>query len=460
MILICRLYFFYRLLIVTGLVFIIDAQHYLYSSALPLNNEISLLKQSLVPLNKVQNSLAVINLIGQKRYVLIGDSTHGSEEFYQQRIDLSKQLIEYKNFKLVVLEADLLNVEQLNQYVHSSIPESASELLNVSNPEGAWIWNNKPMLDFLHWLKQYNTRFADVSQKVSLHGMDIYSFARSRQAVVDYLQPFSLPAARQALQRYQCFSQFKNLHQYGQQVTEEPSISCESAVTEQFLDFDLCRFPCPEKNSFIEQDAFFYARENARLVKHTEKNFRVLYQTANDIESWNIRDQYMMASIRAISAHLKQPKTIIWAHNSHLGDARATQVAEQSQLNLGQLMRQHFKQEVFSLGMITYTGEVLAADEWQSPVKIKTLLNAHPESVAALFHSLGISHFLLNLQQSEPLRQFLNKTRLQRHVGVIYQPQDELNSHYNRTHLADEFDAIIFIDRTSPIHLLGKGFWD
>ena len=447
------------ILFVMGISLILDAQRNVYSSPIITQPEIQVLKDVIIPLDGLDDSKPIVQLIDNIPYVLIGDSTHGTYEFYQQRINISKKLIQEKDFKLIVLEGDLHNVYRLNQYVHSLVPMTAMQVLNVSNPQGAWLWGNVAMLNFIQWLKKYNEQLPEGEQKVSLHGIDIYSFERSKNAVINYLLWFSPQAAIQAEQRYRCFNRFdNNLHHYGKAVARDPQLSCEADVLAQFMDFSACRFPCPEQYSFIDRDAFFYAEQNAMIIKNTEKSFRIQYQAGNDYgsdtDSWNQRDRHMMESFLAVSEHLNQPKTIVWAHNSHVGDARVTEMRDSDQLNLGQLMRQYFKEQVFSIGMLTYSGSVMAADDWNSSQEIKVLLNAHPFSNEAVFHLLEVPHFLLDLHQSEELEQIMNTTRLQRHVGVVYRPDDEMDSHYTYTHLAGQFDAIIYIDNTSPVIML------
>lgn len=454
--------FLLLLLFVLTVTFITDAGRNLYSDTqIPSKNNLSasitqpgtaLLKRSIVPLHQPDDYNSLIKLAGQVPYVLIGDSTHGTHEFYQQRIDISKRLIQEKNFKLIVLEGDWPNVYSLNQYVQAATHLTAEQALNATNPDVTWLWNNREMLNFIQWLRGYNDQLPGAEQKVSLLGMDIYSFEKSKALVIDYLQSFSPLAAQQARQRYQCFDRFNNdLHRYGQAVSEDLSLSCEREALEQYLDFSACRFPCPQQNPFIEREAFFYALQNARVIKNSEKSLRTQYLTGDETKSWNQRDRHMLESFLAMSAHLQHPKTVLWAHSSHLGDARATEMAEQSLLNVGQLLRQHFKRQVFAIGMLTYSGTVMAADSWNMPAKIKTLLAAHPDSNEALFHRLGIPRFVLHLHQSPELIQFLNKSRLQRHVGVVYLPQKEMESHYSYTHLADQFDAIVYTDYTTAV---------
>ena len=411
-----------------------------------------LLRNSLKPVNSINDYDQLIRKSGQHRFVLIGDSTHGSHEFYQQRIEISKRLIKEKNFKLIALEGDWPNVYALNQYIQSTTPHSLSYLLNAFNRHATWLWNNAETLQFLQWLKHYNSQLPAGEKKVHILGIDIYSFERSMQQVIDYLSFFSAAAAQQARQRYQCFQRFNyDLHSYGQAVSDNPLLSCEMAVTGQFLDFDLCRIPCPGDYAVIEPQAFFDARQNARVVKNTEKSLRLYYQKRDQSAMWNERDRHMLETIMALSEYLKNPRTIVWAHSSHLGDARATEMINQNQINLGQLLREYYGKQVYNIGLLSFSGQVVAADEWHAPAKIKPLLPAHPESNEAVFHELGIENFFLDLQQSEAIKQMFAELRLQRHVGVVYKPDDEFNAHYSHTQLSQQFDSIIYLDRTTAV---------
>lgn len=416
-----------------------------------------LLRNSVAPINTLSDYDSLIDKASLHNLVLIGDSTHGTHEFYQQRIELSKRLIKEKNFKLIALEGDWPNVYALNQYIQSTTPLSAQHLLNAFNPHAAWLWNNWEMFYFLQWLKNHNDNLPEGEQKVSLLGIDIYSFDRSMKQVVDYLDVFSHDAAQQAYQRYQCF-QYANfdLHRYGQMVKDNPLMSCENSVSEQFKDFSECRIPCPEELSAIDRNTYFYTMQNARVVKNTEKSLRLYYVNQDSSAMWNERDRHMLETIKALMEHLHQPKTIVWAHSSHLGDARATEMSNHEQINLGQLLRQYYNHQVFSIGMLSYQGQVVAADEWDDAPYIKTLLPAHPQSNEALFHQLGIEHFVLDLNRSVELRQLLEKFRLQRHVGVVYRQDDELNAHYTHTILTQQFDAIIYLDRTTAVQQLKR----
>ena len=419
------------------------------------SEQLQLLKESVIPIKNKKDYTPLINLASQKRIISIADSTHGTHEFYQQRIELSKLLIKEKKYKLIVIEGDWPNVYMLNQYIQSDSPYSENYLLKVFNPYATWLWNNYEMLDFIQWLKHYNASLPEDEQKVSLYGMDIYSFDQSRKAVVDYLKAYSHKAAKQALHRYQCFNAFNNdLHSYGRMSSKNPSSSCEKAVNEQYQAFEHCLYPCPEEFPFIDRDAWFNAAQNARVVKNTERSLRLYYTNKDEAVMWNERDRHMLETLEALFRHLYNPKTIIWAHSSHLGDARVTIMSERGQINLGQLLRERFNEQVFSIGFLTYSGQVLAADETNRPARLKQLLPAHPESNEALFHRLKIPVFYLNLSSSPEVYQLLNRTRLQRHVGVVYRPQIELEAHYSETLLSQQFDVIIYLDQTSVIRRL------
>ncbi len=373
------------LVIILGLLFIAGSSQNLYSS--DLSPAKPSLKDSVTVLSGLSDNQAIIKNIAQRKYVLIGDSTHGTYEFYQQRINITKALIQEKNFKLIALEGDLPNVHWLNQYVQSKTSMTAMQVLNVSNPQGAWLWGNVSLLNFIQWLKKYNEQLPLGEQKVRLYGLDIYSFERSRNEVIDYLEWFSPEAAQQAYKRYACFSRFdNNLHRYGKQVSKNGLNNCTAEVAEQFELFSSCHYPCPESHPVIDQEAYFYAQENARIVKNTEKSFRIQYQTDSDSAGWNQRDLHMMESFLAVSDYMGKPKAIFWLHNSHTGDARATEMVKSFQLNIGQLLNQTFGQAVFSIGMLTYQGLVSAADDWGSPAKIKILRPAHPNSNESLFN--------------------------------------------------------------------------
>ncbi len=413
------------------------------------------LEEAIIAIHHTDDYGPLIEKSGKAHFVLIGDSTHGTHEFYLERMNISKRLIEEKKFRLISIEGSWPSVYLLNQYIHSRIPQNAIQVLEVFNEYPEWVWNNKEMRDFIRWLKEYNSRAEHSNQRVSLYGMDIYDSFRSQGRVLEYFKKAAPEAVLPAKQRYACFAQFNNdMDQYGQAVKNDPSRSCESKVTQEYRAFIDCQIRCPDSNTSVNREEFFQAKQNALNVKNTERYYRDLYQSDSDVLSWNGRDRHMQESIDVMQQHLKHPKTIIWGHSSHLGNALATDMAKQGKLNLGQLIRQQYPNNVFSIGMMTYAGDVVASDRWDSPAKIMPLRPVLPQSNSALFHQLGVSRFFLFLQQPFEIRQWLNSSRLQRHVGVIYLSANELEAHYSQTHLVDQFDALVFIDITTMLGLL------
>lgn len=413
------------------------------------------LQQVITSIDETDDYRHLIEKSSKAHFVLIGDSTHGSHEFYVERIKISKRLIEKKAFTLIAIEGSWPQVNVLNEYIHSRTPKTAIQVMEVFNQYPDWVWKNNEILEFIRWLREHNNRIENSNFKVSFYGLDIYAFQRSQELVVEFLKKVAIAEAMLAEQRYQCFSKFDgDMDQYGRAINEDVSLSCESMVAQVFRDFIDCRIPCPDRNNGVNQEAFFQAQQNALNVKSTEQYFRVLYQTDSDVMFWNTRDQHMLESLNAQQRYLRNPKTIVWAHSSHLGNALATDMTKEGKLNLGQLIRQQYPNQVFSIGMLTYSGRVLASENWGASAMVMDLLPAHSGSNAALFHQLDASKFFLLLEQSVDLRQWLNSSRLQRHVGVIYLPEDEMEAHYSRTRLGDQFDALVFIDSTTALGLL------
>jgi len=247
------------LVLIMSITFFVDASRQLQAFGQSEKSQLQVLQHSLIRLNNLKDNDDLIKLIAQKPLVLIGDSTHGTHEFYQQRINITRQLIQKKNFKLIFLEADWPNAYRINQYIQGSNSYTALQVLNVDTPHAVWLWNNLEMLNFIQWLRAYNKQLSPAEQKVSVYGMDIYSFDQSKQEVINYLQTFSAEAAQQAVHRYQCFSHYGNdvnidLHRYGQAVSQDSSVSCEAPVVTQYEDFSKCRFPCPEQYQLIDAD--------------------------------------------------------------------------------------------------------------------------------------------------------------------------------------------------------------
>ena len=410
------------------------------------------LQSYVLPLNHSDDYSPLIEQAGQAEFVLLGDATHGTHEFYEERITISKRLIQEKGFTLIGIEGDWANVQLFNQTIHSPNTITPIQALRSFTEWPDWVWKNEELKDFLQWLIEHNNQIEDHARKVHIFGMDLYNFNRSQQLVREYVQQVSSEAKDLFDQRNQCFSRFQhNLHRYGAAIDKAPALSCQQVAEDQYQDFVDCRIPCPDERDIGNQAEFFQAQLNALTTKDAEQYFRLLYQGNGDVLSWNSRDRHMLESLSMMREHLGNPKTLVWAHSSHVGNAVATDRADLGELNLGQLLHEEYPNQVFSLGMLTYVGQLLASDQHYGPVQKKSLLPAQLGSHAALFHQLGLPRFLLLLQEIGPIKQWLNIPRPQRHIGVVYVSDNEQRVHYTVTRLVDQFDAVIFLDVTTPL---------
>jgi erythromycin esterase-like protein len=392
--------------------------------------------------------------IGDARLVLLGEATHGTHEFYQTRLELSRLLISEKNFHAIAIEGDWTSTYPLNHYLQGNgkIDELETYLHDFLRfPK--WMWRNKIFYSFLKWLRQYNDEKSE--KKVGLYGLDLYCLSSSMQAVIDYLNINDPDAARKASKRYACFDHTSmDPQSYGYLTHSKLKKSCVEEVTEQLLEMQRIAYEKFHQDKSSDLEASFYATQNARIVKNAELYYRSLFET-HEI-TWNIRDQHMADTLQNLMSHIEtkfnEPaKIIIWAHNSHVGDARATEMSTRHEINLGQIVREHFSTSSFHLGFSTYTGTVTAASDWDQPAECKEIQAGMPGSYEYLFHKLKFKDFILDLHQEKHITELLNISRLQRAIGVIYRPETERYSHYFFTHLPYQFDAIIHIDITSAV---------
>jgi len=402
----------------------------------------------------------LMELIGDARFVLIGEASHGTHEFYQQRAEITKRLIQEKGFTAVAVEADWPDAYRINRYVQgvSDDPTPAEALLSFQRFP-TWMWRNTIVLNFVSWLRQHNDALPQSAAKVGFYGLDLYSLYCSMAAVLKYLDKVDPEAAKRARDRYSCLEHFEEDTQaYGYAASFGLSESCEEQVVNQLLELQRQTAKYANRDGQIAADEFFYAEQNARLVKNAEEYYRSMFR--GRVSSWNIRDRHMAETLDQLAAHLdqqgRQSKVVVWEHNSHLGDARATDMAQAGELNVGQLVRERYGQDAVLVGFTTYTGTVTAASNWDEPPQLKPVRPALPESYEALFHQTGLPSFLLNLRQENPAVAGLRQARLERAIGVIYRPETERASHYFYTRLPDQFDAVIHIDDTRAVQPLDR----
>jgi erythromycin esterase-like protein len=399
----------------------------------------------------------LLNMIGDSRLVLIGEASHGTHEFYRLRAQITKRLIAEKGFTAVAVEADWPDAYRVNQFVRfEGKDQDAIDALAGFRRFPAWMWRNADVLDFVGWLRNYN-ELHHASRRVGFYGLDLYSLHASIRAVLNFLDKVDPEAARRARYRYACFEDFgEDTQAYGYAASFGLSKSCEDEVINQWMEMRRRTADLARRDGHTFPDEFFFAEQNARLVKSAEEYYRSMFQ--EKISSWNLRDSHMAETLDALVQHLgtAHTKMVIWAHNSHLGDARATEMGHQGELNLGQLVRQRYGKQSVLVGFSTFTGTVTAASEWDGPAERKHVRPALPGSYEALFHSTGMSKFLLLLNDQDEARSLLREPRLERAIGVIYQPGSERQSHYFHAQLPDQFDAILHFDETRAVEPLER----
>lgn len=397
--------------------------------------------------------------IAERRFVLLGEASHGTHEFYKARAEITKRLIAEKDFSAVAVEADFPDAYRVNRYIRGvGKDQTANDALSDFTRFPLWMWRNADVLDLVGWLRAHNDKFPKQEQKAGFYGIDLYSLHGSIEAVLKYLDKVDPDAARRARYRYSCFEDFgEDPQSYGYAAGFNMEMSCEKEVINQLIELQRRAAEYANRDGFIARDEYFYAEQNARLVKNAEEYYRSMFR--GRVSSWNLRDRHMAESLHALSAHLEQSgqsgKIIVWAHNSHLGDARATEMGEHGEWNVGQLVREKYGDAAFLLGFTTYAGTVTAATNWDEPGQLKRVRPALENSYEELFHETGLPQFYLNLRDDEASK-ILRQPRLERAIGVIYRPESERVSHYFNARLAVQFDAVIHFDESRAVEPLDK----
>ena len=401
---------------------------------------------------------SLIELAGNSRFALLGEASHGTHDFYHTRAQITQRLIEGERFSAVAVEADWPDAYRVNRYVQSRGDDAeAVEALGSFQRFPTWMWRNTDVVEFIAWLREYNDALPEGTRKVGFYGLDLYSLHTSARAVLDFLDKVDPEAARRARYRYACFEHFgEDTQAYGYAASVGLSKSCEDEVVSQLVEMQKRAAELASRDGQEDPDAFFMAEQNARLVKNAERYYRAMF--ASRVESWNLRDRHMVETLDALVNHLgaSSAKIAVWAHNSHLGDARATQMGDSGELNVGQLVRQRYGKDALLVGFTTYTGTVTAASNWGAPAERKRVRPALAGSYEDLFHTTGIPSFLLKLRGADWLSGVLRQQRLERAIGVIYLPESERVSHYFNARLADQFDAVIHMDQTRAVEPLER----
>lgn len=429
----------------------------------------------------------LIDEIGEAPLVLIGEATHGTHEFYRERAFITRRLITEKHFTAVAVEADWPDAYRINRFVRreprpavsaeadarerGSAPEAsergrdqtAVEALGDFGRFPTWMWRNADVLDFVGWLRTHNDERPE-EERTGFYGLDLYSLRASMQTVLQYLDKVDPAGAARARSRYGCFDRFGDEMQgYGYAAGVGLQPSCERDVIAQLLELHRRRADYASRDGRVAADEFFHAEQNARLVRDAEAYYRAMF--GRRAESWNLRDRHMVETLSELQRFLERrrprPRVVVWAHNSHLGDASATDMAAGGELNVGQLVREQYGAEAVLVGFTTFSGSVTAAQDWDGPANRRHVRPALPGSYERLFHDVGIARFLLPLRTDPELASVLEAPRLERAIGVLYKPETERQSHYFHARLARQFDYVLHIDETRAVEPLERDpLWD
>jgi protein-L-isoaspartate(D-aspartate) O-methyltransferase len=388
----------------------------------------------------------LLERIGDAKVVLIGEASHGTSEFYRMRAEITKRLITEKGFSIVAAEADWPDAAQINNYVGQH-DVAASEWTSFARFP-TWMWRNVEVREFVDWLHDHNNELPE-DQRTGFYGLDIYSLYTSVREVTRYLDDMDPEMARIARQRYGCLSPWEaDPAAYGHAALTGRYRDCAPAVAAMLTDILSKR----QRYAAFDGERIFDAEQNAALIIAAEQYYRIMYYGSR--ASWNLRDSHMFETLQRVLEH-RGPgaKAVVWAHNSHIGDASATEMAARGEHNLGQLCRKAYGRGAYHIGFGTNHGTVAAASEWDGPMQIKQVRPAHAQSFERLFHLSEQPGLFLPLREAHDHgpRAGLMKPRLERAIGVIYRPESELASHYFEAVLPRQFDEYCWIDRTTAV---------
>jgi erythromycin esterase-like protein len=384
------------------------------------------------------------------KVVLIGEASHGTSEFYRARAAITRHLIEHHGFNIVAIEGDWPDAARIDHHVRHLGPRANNGDLFGRFP--SWMWRNREVLDFVRWLHHFNQPRSP-EDRAEFRGLDIYSLRASMESVFAYLDAYDPIQAADARQRYGCLTPWQDdPAAYGERVERGGRDSCEEAVVDQLHELLWARLDSLEKS-----EGLFDAAQNARVVRAAEQYYRLMYR--GSALSWNLRDNHMFDTLKQVLKHRgKAGKAVVWAHNSHIGDASATAMGWQGEFNLGQLSRVAWGDEAVLLGMGTDRGEVAAADDWGGWQQVKRVLPSRPDSWEQQFLQAGVAQSLTDWRgkAKKNLREILShETLLQRAIGVIYRPETERQSHYFESALGEQYDGYLWFETTTPVTPLG-----
>lgn len=405
----------------------------------------------------------MVDALGRARVVLFGEASHGTHEFYRERALLTQRLIAEKGFNAVAVEADWPDAYRVNRYVRGDRRDvEAVEALGDFERFPAWMWRNADVLDFVGWLRAFNEG-RPAAGHAGFYGLDLYSLHASMRAVIRYLEKVDPAAAVRARTRYACFDRFgSQAEAYAHTAGLGLGASCEREVLAQLVDLRRQVVEYVRRDGRLAADESFAAEQNARVVRNAEAYYRTMLGAR--VASWNLRDRHMHDTLtdlaRFLTAAQKQARIVVWAHNSHLGDARSTEMGDHGELNLGQLVRQEFGHDARNVGFTTHVGTVTAAIEWDGPAYRRHVRPSLGGSYERLFHETGVPAFWIDCREAA-IATALTPARLERAIGVLYRPETERRSHYFLARLAQQFDYVVHIDETRGVEPLERtSIWE
>lgn len=403
----------------------------------------------------------LVAMLGEARLALLGEASHGTHDFYAERVRITQRLIVEHGYAAVAVEGDWPDAYRVDRYVRGLPGDAdATAALGGFARFPAWMWRNTVVRDFVEWLRTHNAGLPPEA-RVGFYGMDLYSLFGSIAEVLRYLDRTDPAAALRARERYACFDRFgEDGLAYGHAASRDMGQACEDAVVAQLL--ELARNAGSSGGAYgsagdPEPEARFHAAQNARLVRNAERYHRAMFR--GRIVSWNLRDEHMVETLEALDTHLgllrgAPPRIAVWAHNAHLGDASATELGDLGEWNVGQLLRERIGRRAVRVGFTTWGGSVTAAPAWDGPGRTETVRPGLPGSVEDLFHRVGAERFLLVLRDEPALEEALRAPLLQRAIGVVYAPRTERRSHYFHARLPQQFDAVVHLDATRALEPL------
>jgi erythromycin esterase-like protein len=431
-----------------------------------LHDHAAVLRLAAHPLGASAASLdPLMERIGSARMVLLGESSHGTHDFYRVRAEITKRLIRERSFTAIAIEGDWPDAHRVHRYLRGGDGQilDASDALAGFRRFPQWMWRNADVLDLVGWLRDQNANTASADRRVGFYGLDLYSLHASIAAVVEYLRRVDPAAAQRALEHYSCFDPFGfDPQHYGHAVAGGRWESCRDEVIAELVALRKAAADYAERIDHVSVEDQFVAEQNAAVVVGAERYYREMF--TEDNSTWNMRDRHMADTVEAIWQHQRKqasdPGIVIWAHNSHVGDARATERARNGELNIGQLLRERHADDAVLVGFSTSVGTVTAARNWDEPAERRVVRPPIPGSWESLFSAVGVPACLTIVGEDPEADTVLDRVRLQRAIGVIYRPETERASHYYHTHLGRQFDAILHYERTRAVEPLERsGQW-